>query len=90
MPAVHGLTDEEFSTKTMKTIKATVLQHLTSKGKTLTIGHAETPESIYGNTQLFPSIPPWLFPYGSRGIGQTEHKHNLTSMMHRRHLLMYL
>jgi len=58
---VHGLTGEEFSTKTMKTIKAIALQHLTSEGKILAIGHAETPESIYGNLQLFPSMLPWLF-----------------------------
>jgi hypothetical protein len=86
---VHGLTGEEFSTKTMKTIKAIALKHLTSEGKILAIGHAETPESIYGNPQLFPSMLPWLFPYGLGGIGQTEHKHKLSSMMHKRHLLMY-
>jgi len=86
---VHGLTGEEFSTKTIKTIKAIALQHLTSEGKILAIGHAETPESIYGNPQLFPSMLPWLFPYGLGGIGQTEHKHKLSSMMHKRHLLMY-
>jgi hypothetical protein len=44
---VHGLTGEEFSTKTMKTIKAIPLQHLISEGKILAIGHAEIPESIY-------------------------------------------
>ena len=59
---VHGLTGEEFSTKTMKTIKAIALRHLTSEGKILAVGHAETPESIYGNPQLFPSMLPWLFP----------------------------
>src|ERR1700728_2881210 len=32
---VHGLTGEEFSTKTMKTIKAIALRHLTSEGKIL-------------------------------------------------------
>ncbi len=56
---VHGLTGEEFSTKTMKTIKAIALKHLTSEGNILAIGHAETPESIYGNPQLFPSNPPF-------------------------------
>jgi hypothetical protein len=86
---VHGLTGEQFSTKTMKTIKTIALQHLTSEGRILAIGHAETPESIYGNPQLFPSMLPWLFPYGLGGIGQTEHKHKLSSMMHKRHLLMY-
>src|ERR1700733_15758650 len=32
---------------------------------------------------------PWLFPYGLGGIGQIEHKYKLSSMMHKRHLLMY-
>jgi hypothetical protein len=73
----------------MKTIKALALQHLTSEGKILAIGHSETPESIYGNPQLFPSMLPWLFPYGLGGIGQTEHKYKLSSMMHKKHLLMY-
>ena len=86
---VHGLTGEEYTTKSMKAIKAIALKHLTSDGKILTIEHAETPESIYGNPQLFLSMLPWLFPYGLGGIGQTEHKHKLLNMMHKRHLLMY-
>src|SRR6202050_4399066 len=86
---VHGLTGEEFSTKTIKTIKAVALRHLTSEGKILAIGHAETPKSIYGNPQLFPSMLPWLFPCGLGDIGQTEHKYTLSSMMHKRQLLMY-
>jgi hypothetical protein len=86
---VHGIKGDEFSTKTMKTIKAIALQHLTSEGEILAIGHAETPGSIYANPQLFPSMLPWLFPYGLEGIGQIEHKYKLSSMMHKRHLLMY-
>jgi hypothetical protein len=62
---------------------------LTSEKNILAIGHSETPESIYGNPQLFPSMLPWLFPYGLGGIGQTDHKYNLSSMMHKRHLLIY-
>jgi hypothetical protein len=73
----------------MKTIKAIALRHLTSERKILAIGHAKIPESIYGNPQLFPSMLPWLFPYGLGGIGQTGHKYKLSSMMHERHLLMY-
>src|SRR6202790_1635234 len=86
---VHGLTGEEFSTKTMKTIKAIALQHLTSEGKMGAMGHPQPPESIHGNLQLFPSMFPWLFPYGLGGIGQCEHKHKLCSMMHKGPLLMY-
>jgi len=29
---------------------------------------------------IFPSMLPWLFPYGLGGIGQTEHKYKLSSM----------
>ena len=32
---------------------------------------------------------PWLFLYGLGGIDQIEHKYKLSSMMHKRHLLMY-
>src|ERR1700676_4204775 len=86
---VHGLAGEEFSTQTMKTIKTMALQHLTSEKKILAIGHAETQELIYANTQLFPSMLSCLFPYSLGGIGQTEHKYNLSSMTHKMHLLMY-
>ncbi|KIM76656.1 hypothetical protein PILCRDRAFT_12543 [Piloderma croceum F 1598] len=79
---VRGLTGEEFSTKTIKTIKAIALQHLTSEGKILAIGHAEIPESIYGNPQLFPSMLPWLFPYGLGGIGQIEHNFRKIHIFH--------
>jgi hypothetical protein len=53
---VHDLTFEEFSTKTMKTIKAITLRHLTSEGKILAIGHTETLESIYGNTYFYATL----------------------------------
>jgi hypothetical protein len=32
---------------------------------------------------------PWLFHYGLGGIGQTERKHKLSSMVHERYLLMH-
>jgi hypothetical protein len=86
---VHGLAGEEFSTKSIKEIKSLALQHLTSEGKILGIGHAEQPESIYANPQLFPQMLPWLFPYGMGGIEQPQHHNKLSTMMHKRHLLMY-
>ena len=46
---VHSLTSQEFSTKTIKTIKAIAFRHLTSEEKILAIEHAKTPELIYGN-----------------------------------------
>ncbi|KAF9460482.1 hypothetical protein BDZ94DRAFT_1223103 [Collybia nuda] len=55
---VHGLTGEEYSTKSIKAIKAIALKHLTDKGKVLAIGHASEAESIYSNPQLFPQMLP--------------------------------
>jgi hypothetical protein len=86
---VHGLTGEEFSTMRLDTIKAHALEHLMSDGKILLIGHSEHPQSIYKNPQLFPAMMPWLFPYGLGGIGQTRHEGMLSSMAHKKHLLMY-
>ena len=82
--SVHDIEEEDGTTE-----GSLALQHLTSEGKILAIGHAEIPESIYGNSQLFPSMLPWLFPYKLGGIGQIEHKYKLFSMMHKRHLLVY-
>jgi len=86
---VHGVTGEEFSTKSLKAIKAIALKHLTSEGKILAIGHSKDPESIYKNPQLFPQMMPWLFPYGLGGIGQVHHHNKLSPIAHKRHLLMY-
>jgi len=66
----------------MKTIKAIALQHLTSEGKMLAIGHAETPESIYGIFN-YPFYVTLAVPLWFRSRGQTEHKHKLSSMMHK-------
>jgi hypothetical protein len=66
---VHDLTGEEFSAMTLETIKARALEHHTKDGKIAFVGHAPQPESIYNNPQLFPSMMPWLFPYGLGGIG---------------------
>ena len=86
---VHGLTGEEFSTKSLKAIKAIALQHLTSSGKILAIGHEKEPQSIYHNPQLFPQMMPWLFPYGLGGIGNSLQQGKLSDIAHKRHLLMY-
>ena len=32
---------------------------------------------------------PWLFPYGMGGIKQPQHHNKISTMMHKRHLLMY-
>jgi len=86
---VHGLTGEEFSEMTLETIKARALEHLMKDGKIAFVGHAAQPESIYKNPQLFPSMMPWLFPYGLGGIGNGLHQGHISGLAHKRHLLMY-
>jgi len=86
---VHGLTGEEYTTKSIKAIKAIALKHLTSNRKMLAVGHTLQPESIYDNPQLFPQMLPWLFPYGLGGIGNVEQQGNSSDIAYKRHLLMY-
>jgi hypothetical protein len=86
---VHGITGEEYSTMDMKTIKAIALKHLTDNGKILAIGHSPDAESIYRNPDLFPRMMPWLFPYGLGGFGNIYQEGRISTMAHKRHLLMY-
>lgn len=34
----------------------------------LAVGHAKVPESMFNNSQLFPAMFPWLYPYGKGGF----------------------
>ena len=88
--AVHGLTGEEYSTKTLKALKAIAMDHLMKDGKILAVGHAGKPESIYNNPQLYPQMLPWLFPYGLGGIGTHYLRDSRVSdLTYKKHLLLY-
>lgn len=86
---VHGLNGEELSSMSLKALTAVALQHLTNNGKTLAIGHAPEPESIYQNPQLYPQMFPWLFPYGLGGIENKRGKKKVAERKWKQHLLMY-
>lgn len=66
-------------------VKARALQHLNSYGKFLSVGHAEHPESIWNNPDLYPQMFPWLFPYGLGGICSIK---GMSEQEHKRWLLM--
>ena len=88
--AVHGITGEEYSTKTLKALKAIAVGHLMKDGKILAVGHASQPQSLYNNPQLYPQMMPWLFPYGLGGIGnQYQRNSHISDLMYKRHLLLY-
>ncbi|EDQ98598.1 uncharacterized protein LACBIDRAFT_298817 [Laccaria bicolor S238N-H82] len=73
----------------LEAIKAQALEHLTSNKKNMFVGHSDEPNSVYNNPQLFPSMLPWLFPYGFGGICNNMIPKNISSMAHKRLLLMY-
>ena len=81
---VHGLTGEACNSMTPNALKAIALRHLNSGGKVLAVGHSDRLESMWNNTQLYPQMFPWLFPYGLGGIGSTSISHK----EHKRHLLI--
>ncbi len=86
---VHGITGEEFTKLSLEALKATAMEHLMKDGKIMFVGHAPEPESIYNNPQLFPSMMPWLFPYGKGGIGNPNHEGKTSGIRHKKYLLMY-
>ena len=82
---VHGLTGEQYNTKTINALKGIALSHWNNHGGALAISHDSQPLSMYNTPNLYPQIFPWLFPYGLGGIGATS----LSNKAHKRHLLMY-
>ena len=86
---VHGLSGDEYATMTTDALKAVALEHLTSNNKILFVGHSQDPLSIYKNPQLFPSMMPWLFPFGLGGIKNPNHNRNTSTLEYKKRLLMY-
>ena len=82
---VHGLTGEQYHTKTVNAMKGIALCHWNNHGGALAVSHDSQPLSIYNNPNLYPQIFPWLFPYGLGGIGAST----LSNKAHKRYLLMY-
>ena len=83
--AVHGMMGTAVSNMSPDALKTVALEHLESGGKMLAVGHSEEMVSVFNNPQLYPLMFPWLFPYGSGGIGTTQLNHE----NHLKHLLMY-
>ena len=69
---VHGITGENYSTLSKDATCALNLQHLIKDQNILFVGHGAKPESMFNNSQLFPSMMPWLSPYGLGGIGNSK------------------
>jgi len=86
---VHGITGENYSTLGKDAVRALALQHLITDKNILFVGHGSKPESMFKNPQLFPSMMPWLFPYGLGGIGNSKIIGPMSSTVQKKLLLMY-
>ena len=86
---VHGITGEDYSTLSKDAVRALALQHLIKDQKIMFVGHQSKPESMFRNPQLFPSMMPWLFPYGLGGICNSKIIGPMSSINHKKNLLMY-
>ena len=86
---VHGLYGEEYTTMTTEALKAKALEHLTQNNKMLFVGHSKEPLTTFRNPSLFPSMMPWLFPYGFGGICNSKHNGKTSTREFKKHLLMY-
>jgi len=86
---VHGITGENYSTLDKDTVRALALQHLITDQNILFVGHGSKPESMFKNPHLFPSMMPWLFPYGFGGIGNSKIIGPMSSVAQKKLLLMY-
>ena len=83
--AVHGLTVDNTQTMRLDQLKQLAIEHLDSGGKVMAVGHGDEMVSIFNNPQLYPMMFPWLFPFGSGGLGTASigYENQL------KHLLMY-
>ncbi|KAF4593532.1 hypothetical protein EYR40_008318 [Pleurotus pulmonarius] len=83
---MHGLTGSQMQDISNNALKTLALQYFNQSGKVLGIGQSSDFESIWNNPQLYPSMFPWLFPYGLGGIGSV---YRMSSTVHKKWLLMY-
>ncbi|KAF5353060.1 hypothetical protein D9758_008815 [Tetrapyrgos nigripes] len=85
---VHGITGERLQNETVESQKAKALAHLNSQGKFLAVGHSKDSSTIFKNPELYPSIFPWLFPYGLGGLGMNDIP-RFSEKAHKKFLLNY-
>ncbi|EPS95058.1 hypothetical protein FOMPIDRAFT_131116 [Fomitopsis schrenkii] len=86
---VHGLSVDEMVHMSYDARLATAVKHFSSGQPMLAIGHDGTPASMYHNSDLYPGLFPWLYPYGEGGFENNGIRTRIHRRDHIRHLLMY-
>lgn len=87
--AVSGLTGAVYDGMSIDERKCIALQHMASGGKVLAYGHSEDPTFPDSDSHMYPSMFPWLFPYGMGGFANEHIEGRLDHIVHVRWMLMY-
>ncbi|KAF9492987.1 hypothetical protein BDN71DRAFT_1352710, partial [Pleurotus eryngii] len=90
---MHGLTGSQMQDMSSNALKTLALQYFNQSGKVLAIRQSSDFESIWNNPQLYPSMFPWLFPYGlglwQHYLGEIGSIYRMSPTVHKKQLLMY-
>lgn len=86
---VHSVSAENVAKMSSKQRLALSIKYFDRGGKALSVGHEANPESIYHNSRLYPTLFPWLYPYGLGGFENSRIRRRLDRVTHIRCNLMY-
>ncbi|KAJ3552729.1 hypothetical protein NM688_g3999 [Phlebia brevispora] len=87
--AVHGMTVENVEKMTRDQRIAAAVNHLRQGGSFVTYGHDSQMQSMYHNSELYPGLFPWLFPYGLGGFDNSLVSIGIPHKRHIQYLLNY-
>ncbi|EJD38107.1 hypothetical protein AURDEDRAFT_72512, partial [Auricularia subglabra TFB-10046 SS5] len=87
--SVAGVSFDVFSADNYKAVTALAAKHMLRGGVALGVPHGVTPETLWHNSDLFPNMFPWLFPYGLGGLRNPLIVGEMSEHAHKRHLLLY-
>ncbi|KZS86367.1 hypothetical protein SISNIDRAFT_476482 [Sistotremastrum niveocremeum HHB9708] len=73
----------------MRELKTIALFHLKNEGRVMRVNHSGEPISIFNNPALYPSMFPWLFPYGKGGVGNADKTVRISEAYRIQCLLLY-
>ena len=88
-PICHGLIDKDSPVNSWNKIASDALTNLKNGERLLVVGHTDATQSLFKNPSLYSSAFPWLFPYGLGSIDNVNKEIKLSSLLHKRFLLMY-
>lgn len=86
---VNGLVGGDLEDMSLTARRAAAVHHLRTGGHVLSVGRSESAESMYDNPQLYPQTHPWLFPYGSGGLGTARLRGMMSESSQKKWMLMY-